>query len=78
MDSVNANMRVVKQEVNTQQQEILNLRDKLVGMEDRLRKCYIRLLPIQAYLSQRRAKMPLSFSKSIYRGGSLPSEMVKT
>ncbi|ROI15208.1 hypothetical protein DPX16_23464 [Anabarilius grahami] len=39
MDTMNANIRVVKQDVNTHQQEILNLRDKLVEMEDRSRRC---------------------------------------
>ncbi|RXN27912.1 LINE-1 type transposase domain-containing 1 [Labeo rohita] len=44
MDSMNANMRSAKQELNTHQQEIINLRDKIVEMEDRSRKCNVRLV----------------------------------
>ncbi|ROL46832.1 LINE-1 type transposase domain-containing protein 1 [Anabarilius grahami] len=44
MDTMNAKIRVVKQDVNTHQQEILNLRDKLVEMEDRSRRCNVRLV----------------------------------
>uniref|UniRef100_A0A672QA94 L1 transposable element RRM domain-containing protein n=1 Tax=Sinocyclocheilus grahami TaxID=75366 RepID=A0A672QA94_SINGR len=44
LDSVNANVRAVKQEVNTHQQEIMNLRDKMVEMEDRSRRCNVRLV----------------------------------
>ncbi|KAL1254315.1 hypothetical protein QQF64_016544 [Cirrhinus molitorella] len=44
MDSMNANMRAVKQEVNTHQQEITDLHDKLVEMEDRSRRCNVRLV----------------------------------
>ncbi|KAL0195104.1 hypothetical protein M9458_008676 [Cirrhinus mrigala] len=44
MDSMNANMRSAKQELNTHQQEIINLRDKIVEMEDRSRRCNVRLV----------------------------------
>ncbi|KAL1277163.1 hypothetical protein QQF64_023836 [Cirrhinus molitorella] len=44
MDSMNANMRAVKHEVNTHQQEITDLHDKLVEMEDRSRRCNVRLV----------------------------------